>query len=99
MLLPVQNGRVVRDRSDSMLLVHPVGILISPTDNFAVCSCSEGKVTAVTKLQERYLVVVASDDKKDELAVYAIVRRGHEDILENYELFPLAILQAKGVIV
>ena len=62
LLLPIQNGKVVDDSNRSML-AHPIGILIAPTTDFSVQSCSTGKINAVIKLQDNtFLVVVASSN-------------------------------------
>jgi hypothetical protein len=61
LLLPIQNGRIVKDSNRSMMH-HPIGILIAPTNDFEVRSCTNGKISAVIKLQDnKSLIVVASD--------------------------------------
>ena len=65
LLLPIQNGIVVKDKTDSSLTMHPNGILVSPTDNFNVRSCTDGKIATVTEMpggSNRYLVIVVATD-------------------------------------
>jgi murein DD-endopeptidase MepM/ murein hydrolase activator NlpD len=61
LLLPIQRGIIIKDSNRSMMH-HPMGILIAPTNDFEVRSCTNGKINAVIKLQDnKSLIVVASD--------------------------------------
>ena len=60
LILPIKNGKIIRDNTDSSLSFHPIGILIFPTDQFNVQSCSEGIIRSITKLNNTYIVLVLS---------------------------------------
>lgn len=64
MVLPIQNGRILKDRTDSLLTMHPQGVLISPTDDFVIRSCSDGKVNGVIQFKDESLIIVAASDGK-----------------------------------
>jgi murein DD-endopeptidase MepM/ murein hydrolase activator NlpD len=60
-LFPIYSSKIVVQKVDSF--AHPNGILISPTTDFIVKSCSNGLVKSIIKLHDGKLVVIQSTNE------------------------------------
>ena len=60
LLLPFCSGKVIENKLDNSYVTHPIGIFISPTNEFVVRSCSEGTDKKISKLRDGNLITVSS---------------------------------------
>ncbi len=60
LILPIKNGVIIKDFTDSSLTIHPEGVLIAPTDQLEVRSCSDGIVRSTFQFHDTYTVIVSA---------------------------------------